>query len=227
MALCTWQAGLATTTLSTVTGTWYDENYDGSGFNMVEAPNGLFVYYYGYKGSGDGEAQWLLSKVMPGTIEKGKTYGVDMVSGFVGNGGSFMLKPITPNSGTENWGTLELTFDGCHAGTATLTGKDGQVTHQIKKLANVVGLNCQESTATSPALIKTTIPNELGAVYRTHFNRYIGYAAPNGKSIHIVAQNKITNEQMLRAYNILKHYLSDYPGSQYGADKSAVANAMA
>ncbi len=67
--------------------------------SMAETPNGLFVYYYGYKGNGDGEAQWLLSKAMPGVIEKGKTYGVDMVSGFVGNGGSFTAKPIIPNSG--------------------------------------------------------------------------------------------------------------------------------
>ncbi len=45
--------------------------------------------------------------------------------------------------------------------------------------------------------------------------------------IHIVAQDKITNEQIIRCRSILQHYLTNYAGSQYGADKSAVANKMA
>ena len=51
--------------------------------------------------------------------------------------------------------------------------------------------------------------------------------APNGQSIHILAQTQITNEQMVRARNVLEHYLTNLPGSLYGSDKSAVANKMA
>ncbi len=76
--------------------------------------------------------------------------------------------------------------------------------------------------------ISTTIPSNLGTVYNsTNFNRYTSVKTPNGGSIHIVAQDKISDEQIIRCKNILKHYLTDYPGSKYGADKSAIANKMA
>ncbi len=75
--------------------------------------------------------------------------------------------------------------------------------------------------------ISTTVPNALGTVYAKNFNRYTRIKTPNGSSIHIVAQDKISDEQLVRSRNILGHYLTDYPGSQYGADKSAVANKIA
>ncbi len=75
--------------------------------------------------------------------------------------------------------------------------------------------------------ISTTIPFNLGSVYTNNFNRYTKVTTPNGGSIHIVAQSNLTNEQIIRCRSILEHYLTNYPGSQYGADKSAVANKMA
>ncbi len=75
--------------------------------------------------------------------------------------------------------------------------------------------------------ISTTIPDDLDRVYKKNFNRYTKVVAPNGKAIHIVAQDKISDEQMLRARNILLHYLNNFPGSRYGVDKRAVANKMA
>ncbi len=36
-------------TLKGLSGTWYDPAYDGSGFNVVQSPNGFFMYFYGYK----------------------------------------------------------------------------------------------------------------------------------------------------------------------------------
>lgn len=226
----------AQTTLSAVSGAWYDPTYDGSGFNMAEFPNGLFAYFYGYKGNANGQAQWLLTASgIPTPIEKGKTYTVNMVSGFTGNGGSFTNKPSTENSGTQAWGTMELTFNDCNNAVATLAGTDGTLTHNMMKLANIAGLDCQENattatsstTAVSTDIISTTIPTALGSLYTNNFNRYVAYTAPNGKPIHIVAQNNITDEQLLRAYNILSFYLTNYAGSTYGADKSGVANAMA
>ena len=73
----------------------------------------------------------------------------------------------------------------------------------------------------------TAVPESLGRRYRAKFNRYTQVTAPNGKPIHIAAQSKITNEQILRARGILEHYLKDYPGSLYGSDKSAIADSMA
>lgn len=85
------------------------------------------------------------------------------------------------------------------------------------------------SGAVTPDNIERTVPAALGSPYTAanKFNRYIKYTAPNGKPIHIVAQNQLTDEQILRSYNVLRHYLTNYAGSEYGADKTAVANAMA
>ncbi|MBR0573851.1 MULTISPECIES: hypothetical protein [Pasteurellaceae] len=76
--------------------------------------------------------------------------------------------------------------------------------------------------------ITTTIPDNLGNIYNSkNFNRYTKVTTPNGGSIHIVAQSHLTDEQIIRCRNVLQHYLTDYKGSKYGSDKSAVANKMA
>lgn len=77
--------------------------------------------------------------------------------------------------------------------------------------------------------IETTLPSGLGSVYSTanKFNRYTKVTAPNGKPIHIVAQDQLTDEQIIRARSVLAFYLTNYEGSLYGSDKSAVANKMA
>jgi len=72
-----------------------------------------------------------------------------------------------------------------------------------------------------------TVPSSMGSAYTGSYNRYTKVVAPNGKPIPIVAQDRITDEQMIRARGVLEHYLRNYPGSLYGADKSGVANRMA
>ena len=78
------------------------------------------------------------------------------------------------------------------------------------------------------ALGITGIPSELIGTYsvKRKFNRYTKHLAPNGKAIHIVAQDQVTDNQIVRARNILQHYLTNYPGSVYGSNKDAVANKM-
>ncbi len=75
-------------------------------------------------------------------------------------------------------------------------------------------------------MIRTDLSN-LGATYANNYSKYVTWTAPNGKDINIVANSAITDEQLLRAWNILDNYLTDVPGAKYGADKLAVANAMA
>lgn len=75
--------------------------------------------------------------------------------------------------------------------------------------------------------IENVIPKNLGSIYTKNFNRYTKVKAPNGKAIHIVAQDQLTENQIVRCRSILEHYLKNYKGSKYGADKSAVANKMA
>lgn len=60
-----------------------------------------------------------------------------------------------------------------------------------------------------------------------NYHKYIEYETPDGGSVHIVATDDVNDEQLMRAYNILNFYLTDVPGTQYGADKTAVANTMA
>lgn len=93
-------------------------------------------------------------------------------------------------------------------------------------------------TPTTPTTPTMPVVNELGisavpdALKSTYsaalkFDRYTKVDAPNGKAIHIVAQDGITNNQIVRARSILQHFLTDYPDSTYGADKSAIADKMA
>ena len=72
----------------------------------------------------------------------------------------------------------------------------------------------------------TQLPTDLGSSFFKTFDRYTKITAPNGEAIHIVAQNQITNEQLIRCRNILEHYLTDYKGSKYGNNKSDIANKM-
>ena len=70
-----------------------------------------------------------------------------------------------------------------------------------------------------------TMPTGLPSGYST-FVKYTKIQAPNGQAIHFMAQNLITDAQIIRARNILQFYLTNVPGSQYGANKTAVMNAM-
>ncbi len=98
-----------------------------------------------------------------------------------------------------------------------------------RKSDNISKNSSRNSQTVSSKLsdISTKIPDSLDSVYKNNFNRYTKVVAPNGKAIHIVAQDKISDEQMLRARNILMHYLNNFPDSKYGKDKSTVANKMA
>ncbi len=69
------------------------------------------------------------------------------------------------------------------------------------------------------------MPTGLPSQFST-FVKYTKIQAPNGQAIHFIAQNQITDAMMVRARNILQFYLTNYAGSQYGADKTVVINAM-
>ncbi len=101
----------------------------------------------------------------------------------------------------------------------------------ILALSTLVMVSCKKNNPKPEIISETgisnTIPSDLNRVYRKNFNRYTKVTTPNGGTIHIVAQDKLTDEQIIRCRSVLEFYLSNYPGSEYGADKSAVANKMA
>ena len=71
------------------------------------------------------------------------------------------------------------------------------------------------------------LPENVSQVFRDVFARYTKVVAPNGKPIHILAQDGWSEARILKARNVLEHILRDVPATRYGADKSVVANAMA
>lgn len=74
----------------------------------------------------------------------------------------------------------------------------------------------------------TDVPASLKETYTKalNFNRYTKVDTSNGKAIHLVAQNQVTDNQIVRARSILEHFLAPLPGSEHGSDKTAVANKM-
>ena len=79
--------------------------------------------------------------------------------------------------------------------------------------------------STSPNGI-VPLPDDVLEVFKEHFVKYTKITAPNGKSIHILAQDGWTDDQIKHGRDVLEHILTDYPGSAYGNDKTAVANSM-
>jgi hypothetical protein len=85
-----------------------------------------------------------------------------------------------------------------------------------------------DSIDTSPSPLGVVpLPEELGKTLNGLFAKYTKHLAPNGKPIHIFAQAGVSDLQLVRAREILKYHLTDAPGTQYGFDKTALANRMA
>jgi major membrane immunogen (membrane-anchored lipoprotein) len=81
-------------------------------------------------------------------------------------------------------------------------------------------------TSSSPLGV-VPLPEELGKTLNGLFSKYTKHIVPNGKPIHIFAQSGVSDLQVARAREILKYHLTDAPGTQYGHDKTALANRMA
>ncbi|MCH2224612.1 MAG: T9SS type A sorting domain-containing protein [Crocinitomicaceae bacterium] len=71
--------------------------------------------------------------------------------------------------------------------------------------------------------LPSTVSNQYSSA---GFVKYTKIACPNGEAIHFIAQNAISDAQIVRARTILNFYLQNKIGSQYGNDKSAVINTM-
>ena len=92
--------------------------------------------------------------------------------------------------------------------------------------------NAETPVSSSPVFDEfgiSSVPSSLSGIYSAahNFDRYTKVDTPNGGVIHIIIQDQITRNQIIRARGILKHFLTDYEGSVYGSDKSIVANKMA
>lgn len=70
------------------------------------------------------------------------------------------------------------------------------------------------------------LPATVPSIFTDVFVKYTKVIAPNGKPIHFLAQADWTDDKLIKVRNILEHMLTDYPDSQYGSDKTKVANSM-
>ncbi len=70
------------------------------------------------------------------------------------------------------------------------------------------------------------LPPTVHTVFKNVFDRYTKITAPNGQAIHFLLQDQVTDEMGARAREVMRFFLTDAPGSQYGADKTAIRNKM-
>ncbi len=71
------------------------------------------------------------------------------------------------------------------------------------------------------------VPSGFNVFEAEGFVKYTEHIAPNGKPIRIFAQDKVSDLALYRARSLLEFFLSDAPGTNFGSDKTAVANTMA
>ena len=70
-------------------------------------------------------------------------------------------------------------------------------------------------------------PTDATEYIQAGFTRYAQIVAPDGGLIKIFGSPQTGDERIRRAHSLLSFYLQDVPGSQYGGDKTEVANRMA
>ncbi|MFM2601150.1 hypothetical protein [Vibrio fortis] len=73
------------------------------------------------------------------------------------------------------------------------------------------------------------VPSQFSDYSKAGYNRYVAVKAPNGKSIHILIMDRLSEYQIVKAVNVLNHYLTPVAGTKYGDQDSKrdIANAMA
>lgn len=65
---------------------------------------------------------------------------------------------------------------------------------------------CFDQTLALDFIIQA-LPKSTGQAYKKAFCKYMSIEAPNGKHIELFAQSEISNDQLIRAHNILSFYL--------------------
>lgn len=73
------------------------------------------------------------------------------------------------------------------------------------------------------------VPSQFSDYSKAGYNRYVAVEAPNGKSIHILIMDRLSEYQIVKTVNVLNHYLTSVAGTKYGDkdSKRDIANAMA
>ncbi len=120
-----------------ISGSWYNVQTPGQGFNLDMVNPGRFLFYF-YGFHDDGEQLWLYGDYNPGpaTFAWNKPLTLDM---YVLDGGGFQ-DFSAPSS--RVWGTARVSFETCRHAIVELTGESGVQVLQLDKLNTSYGLNC-------------------------------------------------------------------------------------
>ena len=119
-------------------GLWYDPAKDGEGYNLIVAPAGRILYYYGFKANG--LRLWLISDVIAETLDIGKTIEVTM---FEATEGTFST-PVPSGESLIVWGSAKIIVIDCNNVTIVIEGVDGSKTSNTVRLAGIIGLSCSD-----------------------------------------------------------------------------------
>ena len=117
-------------------GLWYDPSKDGEGYNLIVAPIGRILYFYGFKTSG--LRLWLVSELIADTLSVGQTVVIKMYESTEGT----FNNPVPSGDALVEWGTGEITVIDCNTVTIVVTGTDGNKTSNTVRLAGIIGATC-------------------------------------------------------------------------------------
>ncbi len=132
-------AGPGIFTLASLTGGWFDPNFNGAGFNIVAADLGIVFTFYGYL---NGEQRWLITNVISNEIRIGEQVTATLR---IGDGGQ-LNNPGAANVVT--FGTLFFELIDCTNAIATIDG-EGQFngigeTFNLRLLVQGTGPQCPQ-----------------------------------------------------------------------------------
>jgi len=111
----------------------------------------------------------------------------------------------------------------------TACGSSSSNTSTLTSTPTTTSTPTSSLPAATLALGIIDVPSDVASTYTAalKFNRYASVTAPNGKKIGLIAQDGLSDNQIVRAREILRFYLTNVEKSKYGIDKSAVANKIA
>ncbi|HKJ18566.1 MAG TPA: peptidoglycan DD-metalloendopeptidase family protein [Xanthomonadales bacterium] len=119
-------------------GLWFAIADEGEGYNLVVAPNGAILYFYGFKS--DGRRLWLISDLVVDQLQVGASVAADMYEATQGD----FENPVPSAQALVLWGSAIITLIDCSNMTIELIGSDGSKTSVTIRLAGVIGLECSE-----------------------------------------------------------------------------------
>jgi uncharacterized repeat protein (TIGR02543 family) len=125
------------TNTASVTGDWYQPSYNGSGFDILMAPQGLILYYYGW--DNDGNRLWLVSDITAADTVPGASITLNMKTTNNTTKDASFINPAKPST-LSLWGTLKINFSSCSKATGTLASQDGSSTVTYDNLQMIVGV---------------------------------------------------------------------------------------